>query len=55
MAMVCLLQSLFAGVLIIATIKEEVPDGRDVRFAPFLAGVAGYSVLLFLIRLSTPS
>lgn len=43
-----LLNSLFAGMLIIATIKEKIPGSADARIGPFLAGVVGYSLLLLL-------
>jgi hypothetical protein len=43
-----LLNSLFAGMLMIATVKEKIPGGADARVGPFLAGVVGYSLLLLL-------
>jgi hypothetical protein len=43
-----LFNSLFAGMLIIATIKEKIPGSADAKVGPFLAGVAGYSLLLLL-------
>lgn len=43
-----LLISLFAGMLIMATVKEELPGNEDARFWPFLAGVVMYSTLLLL-------
>ena len=46
-----LLNSLFAGVLIISTIKEELPSSRHGRFGPFLAGVIGFELLLLLTEL----
>ena len=46
-----LLNSLFAGALIIFTLKEKLPGSMHVRFWPFLLGVAGYSLLLLVIEL----
>lgn len=43
-----LLNALFAGMLVIATIKEKIPGTADARFLPFLAGTIAYSVLLLL-------
>ena len=43
-----LFNSFFAGMLIIATIKEKVPEAADAKVVPFLAGIFGYSVLLLL-------
>jgi hypothetical protein len=45
-----LLNSLFAGALIVLTLKEKVPGSSYVRFRPFLVGVIGYSLLLLLIE-----
>lgn len=45
-----LLNSLFAGALLVFTLKEKTPGSRRVRFGPFLAGVIGYSLLLLLIE-----
>lgn len=49
-----LLHSVFAGMLIIGTIKQKVPGTADARFGPFLAGLAGYSALLLLAEQLTP-
>jgi hypothetical protein len=45
-----LLNSLFAGALIVFTLKEKTPGSDRVHFWPFLAGVTGYSLLLLLIE-----
>jgi hypothetical protein len=45
-----LLNSLFAGALIVFTLKKNTPTSDRVRFGPFLAGVAGYSSLLLLVE-----
>ena len=42
--------SLFAGALIINTIKEKVPSAHGGRFWPFLVGVGGYSLLLLFVE-----
>jgi hypothetical protein len=50
-----LLNSLFAGALIILILREKVP-GRDyVRFGPFIAGAAGYAMLLLGIEVLAQS
>jgi hypothetical protein len=46
-----LLNSLFAGMLIIATIQEKVPSSRHALFGPFFAGAIGFGVLLALAGL----
>jgi hypothetical protein len=46
-----LLNSLFAGMLIIATMKEKVPSSRHALFWPFFAGAVGFAVLLALAGL----
>jgi len=45
-----LLNSLFAGMLVIATIKEKIPGTADAKVGPFLAGVVGYSLLLLVVE-----
>ena len=45
-----LLSSLFAGMLIIATIKEKIPGRTDAKVRPFLAGVVGYSLLILFVE-----
>ena len=45
-----LLYSLFAGMLIIATIKEKVPGTADARMGPFFAGLVGYSLLMLIVE-----
>jgi hypothetical protein len=45
-----LLNSLFAGALIVFTLKEKTPGADRVHFWPFLAGVTLYSLLLILIE-----
>lgn len=45
-----LLNSLFAGILIIATIKEKVPSGSRARVWPFVAGAAINAALLLLVE-----
>ena len=47
---VALLNSLFAGALIVFTLKEKTPSSDRVHFWPFLAGVTGYCLLLLLIE-----
>jgi len=46
-----LLNSLFAGILIIATMQEKVPSSRHALFWPFFAGAVGFGVLLALAGL----
>jgi len=48
-----LLTSLFVGALIVMTIKEKTPGSDRVHFAPFLAGVTGYVLLLLTIEALT--
>lgn len=38
-----------SGAIIINTLWEEVPDERSVRFWPFLAGAAGFTLLVLLV------
>ena len=42
--------ALFAGALIVSTIKEKVPDSSYGRIRPFMAGVLGYSILLLVLE-----
>jgi hypothetical protein len=46
-----MLNSLFAGALIVFTLKEKTPGSDRVHFRAFLAGVTGYSVLLIVVEL----
>lgn len=46
-----LLNSLFAGMLIIATMQEKVPSSRHALFWPFFAGAISFGVLLALAGL----
>ena len=41
--------SLLSGAVVLNVLKEELPQERKSRFLPFLAGVAGYGVLLAAI------
>lgn len=41
--------ALLAGGIVLNIIKEELPEHCASRFAPFLAGVAGYTLLLLII------
>lgn len=43
--------SLFAGALLYATMKEKVPSAHHGPIWPFLAGVTGYSLLLLIVEL----
>ena len=46
-----LLNSLFAGMLIIATMQEKVPSSSHALFWPFFGGVISFGVLLALAGL----
>ena len=50
-----LLNSLFAGALIVFTMKEKVPGTNFVRLRPFLVGVTGYTLLLLAIEILADS
>ena len=43
-----ILFSFLAGGIIVNTIREEMPSGRDNRFWPFLVGAISYSILLII-------
>ena len=43
--------SFFAGILIITTIKEKIPDGnKSIPLFPFLLGVIMYSLVIYFIQ-----
>ena len=46
-----LLNSLFAGALLVFTLKEKTPGSDRVHFRAFFVGVTGYSLLLIVIEL----
>lgn len=50
-----LLNSLFAGALIVLTLKEKTQGSDRVHFRAFLAGVTGYALLLLTIEILTGS
>lgn len=41
--------ALLAGSVLLNVLKEELPEDRQSRFAPFLAGAAGYGALLLVV------
>lgn len=43
---IALLVAFLAGGILLNTFKEELPRERESRFAPFVAGAAGYAALL---------
>ena len=45
-----LLNSLFAGALIVLTLKEKAPGSNYVHFQAFLAGVTAYALLLLVVE-----
>lgn len=49
-AAIVVLLAFIAGGVILNTIKEELPEVRQSRFAPFAAGAAGYAALLQAIH-----
>jgi hypothetical protein len=48
-----LLNSLFAGALLVFTLKEKIPGSDRIHFLPFLAVISSYSILIILIELLT--
>jgi len=48
-----LLNSLFAGALLVFILKEKILGSDRVYFWPFLAAVSSYSFLIILIELLT--
>ena len=48
-----LLNSLFAGSLIVFTLQEKTPGSSRIHFRWFLIGVVGYSLLLIVIEILT--
>ncbi|NDV00850.1 hypothetical protein [Pseudoroseicyclus tamaricis] len=43
------LSSFLAGGIVLNTLKEELPENRESRFAPFALGAAGYGAILLLL------
>ncbi len=48
---IALLFAFLAGGIVLNVLKEELPEDRQSRFLPFVAGAVGYSVLLTAISL----
>jgi hypothetical protein len=48
---IALLFAFLAGGIVLNVLKEELPEDRKSRFMPFIAGAAGYSILLTAISL----
>ncbi|GLB58077.1 hypothetical protein [Cytobacillus sp. NCCP-133] len=46
---IAFLFSVLAGGVILNVLKEELPEGRESNFGAFIAGAAGYTIILMLI------
>lgn len=51
-AAIALLFAFLAGGVLLNVLKEELPEERESAFLPFLAGVAGYGLLMQAARVS---